>query len=149
MYARAAKAPATRHAYRSDFVIFRTWCESKGASPLPCHPEIVAAFLACEANRGIKPATMARRLAAIRYAHELAGHASPTRSEAVKATLRGIKRRCEPSPGCKTPATSDKIVAMATMTGNGPRGLRDRGKTTPSAVEEMECSWASAADTII
>jgi site-specific recombinase XerD len=89
-------------------------------------PEFVAAFLASEAKRGVKPSTIARRLAAIRYAHKLAGHASPTASEAVKATLRGIKRTSRGAPNRKAPATADKINAMAAATGDGCRGLRDR-----------------------
>jgi site-specific recombinase XerD len=125
-FAWAEKSEATRRAYRSDFESFRTWCESRSVSSLPSLPEIVAAFLAFEANRGIRPATIARRLAAIRYAHKLAGHPSPTTSETVKITLRGIKRTFRAAPNRKAPATSDKIAAMATSAGPGPRGMRDR-----------------------
>ena len=72
-YARAEKAPATRRAYRSDFQQFCSWCETKRVPALPACPKAVAAFLAAEANRGVKPSTIGRRLAAIRYAHKLAG----------------------------------------------------------------------------
>ena len=33
------------------------------------------ALLACEVEKGIRPSTIGRRVAAIRYAHKLAGHA--------------------------------------------------------------------------
>jgi site-specific recombinase XerD len=56
----------------------------------------------------------------------LAGHPSPTASEAVKATLRGIKRTFKHSPARKAPATSDRVAAMVALTGDGPRDLRDR-----------------------
>jgi hypothetical protein len=56
-YARAEKAAATRRAYRSDFGLFRSWCEAKRVSALPAVPEAVAAFLAAEASRGAKVAT--------------------------------------------------------------------------------------------
>jgi site-specific recombinase XerD len=125
-YARAGKAEATRRAYRSDFAIFRNWCDERRTRPLPCTPETVAAFLAHEAHDGIKPATLARRLAAIRYAHKLAGHSSPTASEPVQATLQGIRRSLQTRPTRKAPATAEKIVAMATTTGPGAKGLRDR-----------------------
>ena len=125
-YARAEKAPATRRAYRSDFEIFRAWCDARDALPLPASPESVAAFLASEAKRDVRPSTLSRRLAAILYAHKLAGYASPTASEAVKATLRGIKRTKKVAPNRKAPATADKVTAMAATTGNGARGLRDR-----------------------
>jgi len=125
-YARAEKAAATRRAYRSDFDLFRTWCEAKPVFALPAQPETVAAFLAAEANRGAKSSTIGRRLAAICYAHKLAGHEPPTNSEAVKATLRGIRRTTGSAPARKAPATADKIVAMVTMAGDDPKGLRDR-----------------------
>jgi site-specific recombinase XerD len=125
-YARSAKSPATRRAYRSDFEIFRSWCEAKRLSPLPASAEAVAAFLAFDVKGGTKPTTLSRRLAAIRYAHTLAGHPSPTASEAVKATLRGIKRTVRHRPARKAPATSDRVAAMIAPIGDGARGLRDR-----------------------
>ena len=61
-------------------------------SPLPAIPETVAAFLASEVERGIRPSTIGRPVTAIRYAHKLVGHAVPTDAERVKATTRGIRR---------------------------------------------------------
>jgi site-specific recombinase XerD len=104
-YARAEKAQATRRAYRSDFGLFRSWCEMRHVSALPATPQTVAAFLAAETNRGSKPSTIGRRLAAIRYAHKLASHEPPTNSEVVKATLRGIRRTANNTPARKTPET--------------------------------------------
>jgi hypothetical protein len=112
-YARAEKAPATRRAYRSDFALFRTWCRERCAEALPAAPETVAAFLAYEATRRVKPSTIGRRVAAIRYAHKLAGHALPTEDERVLATLRGIRRSNGVASIRKAPATADKIIAMA------------------------------------
>src|SRR4051812_25619449 len=91
-YARAEKATATHRAYHSDFAIFSAWCAERGLSPLPSNPESVAAFLAGEAERGSKASTIGRRVAAIRYAHKLAGHPLPTDDERVRATVRGIRR---------------------------------------------------------
>ena len=116
-YARAEKAPATRRAYRSDFELFRSWCMTKRVLAVPAAPETVSAFLAAEANRGVKPSTIGRRLAAIRYAHKLTGHEPPTNSEAVKATLRGIRRTAGSAPTRKAPATADKVVAMVANAG--------------------------------
>jgi site-specific recombinase XerD len=125
-YARAEKSEATRRAYRSDFELFRSWCETRRVPALPAAPETVAAFLAAEATRGVKPSTIGRRLAAIRYAHKLAGHEPPTNSEAVKATLRGIRRTAGSAPARKAPATADKIVAMVDKVDTDIKGLRDR-----------------------
>src|SRR5712691_5513487 len=77
-YAKAEKAAATRRAYKTDFAIFQAWCADRGASALPAAPATVAAFLAWEAGRRARPSTIGRRVAAIRYAHKLAGHEVPT-----------------------------------------------------------------------
>jgi site-specific recombinase XerD len=90
-YARAEKSPGTRKAYETDHRLFAAWCE-KGVPSLPASAETVAAFLAAEADSGKRPSTLGRRLAAIRYFHKLAGLPTPTDAEAVKATLRGIRR---------------------------------------------------------
>jgi site-specific recombinase XerD len=82
--------------------------------------------LAAEATRGAKIATISRRLAAIRYAHKLASHEPPTNSEAVKATLRGIRRNAGSAPARKAPATADKVIAMVAKAGADLKGLRDR-----------------------
>jgi len=125
-YARAEKAAATRRAYKSDFALFRSWCETKRVPALPARPETVAAFLAAEATRGTKPSTIGRRLAAIRYAHKLAGHEPPTNAETVKATLRGIRRTAGSRPVRKAPATTDKLLAMVGKAGTDIKGQRDR-----------------------
>jgi site-specific recombinase XerD len=123
-YARADKAAATRRAYRTDFAIFEAWCVERGAA-LPASPATVAAFLAAEASR-VRPSTIGRRVAAIRYAHKLAGHPTPTDDEHVKATVRGIRRSLGTAPTKKAPATAERIVAMAPIAGHRLSELRDR-----------------------
>ena len=125
-FARAEKAPATRRAYRSDFDLFRSWCEAKGLAGLPAEPETVAAFLAAEAGRGIKAATIGRRVAAIRHAHKLAGHEPPTNSEVVKATVRGIRRSIGAAKTRKAPLVAEVARAMAQAAPPSLKGLRDR-----------------------
>jgi site-specific recombinase XerD len=125
-YAHAEKAAATRRAYRTDFQIFRAWCTSRGLKALPAAPEAVATFLAHEASRHIKPSTIGRRVAAIRYAHKLAGLALPTDDERVRATLRGIRRTLGTAAVKKTPATAERVIAMAPLPGARLSSLRDR-----------------------
>ena len=105
--ARQEKAQATRRAYRSDFEIFRAWCADRGVDALPAAAESVAGFLACQVEKGIRPSTIGRRIAAIRYAHKLAGHAIPTEDERVKATVRGIRRSLGTASRKKAPATAE------------------------------------------
>jgi hypothetical protein len=92
-FARAEKSTATRRAYRSDFKIFCAWCEAKRLRPLPASPEVVAAFLAFDAKNGTKPSTLERRLAALRYAHKVAGHQSPTIGEQEANVAAGGQHR--------------------------------------------------------
>ena len=100
------KAAATRRAYGTDFRIFEAWCQGHGVSALPATSEAVAAFLAHDAETGSRPSTLGRRVAAIRYAHRLAGHAVPTDDERVRATMRGIRRSLGTAPRKKAPATA-------------------------------------------
>jgi site-specific recombinase XerD len=123
--AKAEKALSTRKAYGSDFRIFKAWCDGKGVSPLPASPETVAAFLASE-SKTAKPSTLGRRIAAIRYAHKLAHLDTPTDSEAVKATLRGIRRTFGGAKVRKTPAVAAKMHSMVGMAPDRLSGLRDR-----------------------
>ena len=125
-YARAEKAPATRRAYKSDFAIFRAWAAAREASPIPAAPEIVAAFLASEAASGVQASTLGRRLAAIRYAHKLAGHPVPSDDERVRATMRGIRRSLGTATTKKTPATAERLIAMAATNTTTLADLRDR-----------------------
>jgi site-specific recombinase XerD len=125
-YARAEKAAATRRAYGSDYAIFRAWCAERQLEPLPAAPETVAGFLASEASRGTRASTIGRRVAAIRYAHKLEGLPAPTDDERVRATLRGIRRSVGTAPNKKTPATADRILAMAPIAGTRLADLRDR-----------------------
>lgn len=125
-YAKAEKAPATRRAYETDFRLFRAWCETKGASALPADAETVAAYLAHGAAEGSMASTLSRRVAAIRYAHKLASLTAPTDSEAVKATVRGIRRTIGAAPVKKAPAVSDRVKAMVGACGDTLAGKRDR-----------------------
>lgn len=78
---------ATRRAYESDLRHFCAWGGSIPATDL-----MVAEYLAVYAGE-LACSTLKRRLAAIAKAHRVYGPNSPTRSELVKATLRGIRRR--------------------------------------------------------
>jgi site-specific recombinase XerC len=122
----AEKAEATRRAYRTDFEIFRAWCSERRIGALPASPEGVAAFLAHEAKRGVLPSTIGRRVAAIRYAHKLAGLPLPTDDERVRATVRGIRRSLGAAPSKKAPATAERVVGMAPLAGTRLSAIRDR-----------------------
>jgi site-specific recombinase XerD len=123
--AKAEKAASTRKAYGSDFRIFKAWCEARGVPSLPAAPETVAAYLAAQAGTS-KVSTLGRRIAAIRYAHKLAGLALPTDAEGVKATMRGIRRTFGSTKDKKAPAIASKMKSMVATAPEGLAGLRDR-----------------------
>ncbi len=126
-YALAEKAPATRKAYRSDIRDFQAWCADRDLQALPASPEVVADYLAHLADQGLKASTIGRRLAAVRYAHKLAGLPTPTDSEHVKATLRGIRRVIGVAPEQKAPATAAVVLSMVQGCRTDTlKGLRDR-----------------------
>jgi site-specific recombinase XerD len=123
--AKAEKAKSTRKAYGTDFRLFKVYCDGKGVSALPASPETVAAYLATEAQNS-KPSTIGRRVAAIRYAHKLAGLETPTDAEGVKATMRGIRRTFGGARNKKAPAVAAKMHSMVATAPEGLAGLRDR-----------------------
>ena len=69
-YAQAEKAASTRAAYASDWRDFAAWCASRGATTLPAHVGIVAAYLSSLASDGRKASTIGRRAASIGYHHK-------------------------------------------------------------------------------
>lgn len=85
-YLTNALAPNTVQAYLSDLQHFRSW-----GGRIPATPSMVARYLADCAGQ-VKPSTLRRRIAAIASAHTILRKASPTRSELVQTTLRGIRR---------------------------------------------------------
>jgi site-specific recombinase XerD len=125
-YAEASRAESTARAYRSDWKHFTTWCEGTHRAPLPAEPATVAAYVAGLAESGKKPATIARRLASISQAHQLAGFDSPSRTEMVRSVMKGIRRTHGTAQRQAAPATTQVIKAMVEHLPGTLGGKRDR-----------------------
>lgn len=125
-YQRASKADATVRAYTADAKAFEAWCVRYGFRSLPASAEAVAGFLVHEAEAGRSTSTIGRRLAAIRYAHKLAGATDPTEDEGVRAAMKGIRRRVGVAPTQKVAATADVLAALLMRTPDTLTGKRDR-----------------------
>ena len=125
-YGEAEKALATRAAYASDWRDFASWCALRGATALPAHVGIVAAYLSALAHSGRRASTIGRRAAAIGYRHKVAGLEPPTHAEGVKAVLRGIRRTIGSAKQGKAPATADLIGQMLALCPDNMIGRRDR-----------------------
>ena len=125
-YLRSSKSAATRRAYAADARHFQSWCDRHGLEALPAAPETVCAYLAAMARSGLKASSISRRAAAIRFLHRAADLEPPTNSEAVKATLQGIRRSLGTAPVRKAPVTAEVVGMMLEALPEGLKGLRDR-----------------------
>lgn len=125
-YVEAAKAPSTLRAYRSDWRIWRRWCAERDLKPLPSDGKAVAVFAAAQAAAGLRPATIHRRLAAIRHHHVEGGYASPTEDVLVARALAGIRRTHGTKPRKKRPLTVAMLRDMVDVMPATPRGRRDK-----------------------
>jgi integrase len=113
-------AEATRRAYLFDLAHFEAW-----GGRIPCEPNDLAAYLAeCAATLAV--ATLVRRLAAIARAHHARGVPSPTRAEVVRATLRGIRRRCGTAQREARPLLRDELFRTLDAIGDSMKDARDR-----------------------
>src|SRR6266511_1198286 len=99
----ASKAPATVRAYEADWRHFTAWCASRGHTPLPAQPPVIAAYQA---------------------ANYLP---NPCKSPEVQATWHGIRRELGWSKNRATPATTSVLRQLAdTCDTERYIGLRDR-----------------------
>ena len=116
----------TKLNYAVDWKIFVKWCADREIISLPATPETIAAFFSDHADQGYAPPTIVHRCAAIKKAHEFAGHESPTDHVLVKKTLKGIKRTVQHKPTKKAPATVERIEKMISYCDDSLIGLRDK-----------------------
>ena len=118
-YLRASLSENSRRAYRSDLNHFLTW-----GGTIPASPEMVAQYLASHAGQHAI-ATLARRLISIGKAHTTQGMPSPTDTELVRATLRGIRHAHGSAQRQVAPAVKEDVLAMVANL-HGTKGIRDK-----------------------
>ncbi|MGI9286399.1 MAG: site-specific integrase [Pseudomonadales bacterium] len=126
-YAQQSKAASTWRAYASDWRIFEQWCVKAELASLPAEPHTVCLFLSRQAAQGTQPATLRRRLAAIRMVHRSANQPSPHDAVAVAEVLSGIQRDVGVAPLQKAPAVAEDVQRMADACNVDTKvGCRDR-----------------------
>lgn len=118
-YLHAALSENTRRGYQSDLAHFIAW----GGS-IPASPETICQYLAAHVGV-LSPATLNRRIVSIGRAHTSQGLESPTKSDLVKATLRGIRRIVGTAQRQAAPAVKEHLIAMVDRL-DGIKGIRDR-----------------------
>ena len=119
-FVRDSLALNTRRAYLSDLREFERW----GGS-IPASAETVAAYLATRADT-LAVASLVRHVASISKAHEARGLPNPTRSELVRATMRGIKRTKGTAQREARPLLKEDLFAALEVMGVGTKDTRDR-----------------------
>jgi integrase/recombinase XerD len=115
----AQRAPRTVEAYRRDLTALATWLDR---SPASATTEDLERYLADLRAAGLSPATIARRIAAVRsfFRHQqLLG----TRTDNPAADL-DLPRRQRRLPRTLSPREAERLVEAAN--GTEPRTLRDR-----------------------
>ena len=126
-FALAAHAPATRRAYAAALRDWGHWSTRHARQYLPALEQDIAEYLAALAGTGVAVSTLMQRVAALAFAHRLAGLPSPTEAPAVRSVVAGIRRVLGSRPDRKAPATVD---ALSDMLGQVPvdtlPGRRDR-----------------------
>ncbi|MEV6279903.1 site-specific integrase [Nocardia sp. NPDC051832] len=120
-YLEASQSANTLRAYRTDWIAWAGWCATEQRQALPADPLDVAVYLAAAADArrengewAFSPATLERKSAAIAAVHAANGLPSPTRSDVVRLTLRGIRRTRRTPPTRKRPVllhTLDQLLA--------------------------------------
>ncbi|ASU83931.1 integrase [Nocardiopsis gilva YIM 90087] len=120
-YLASAQSHNTLRAYRTDWCAFTAWCLAEGRHSLPADPVDVAVYLAAAADTvghddpahwALSPSTLERKAAAIAAVHGAHGLASPTRSDVVRMTLRGIRRQRRARPNRKRPVLLHTLEAL-------------------------------------
>lgn len=123
----SSRAPSTRRLYASDWKLFDRWCASMQLPALPATLSTVAMFLAAQAQDGFAPATLDRRLAAIRLMHLEAKVPSPHDAIEVAEVMRGIRGRWKRPPARKAAAVDNDVRRLCdAVEPQTLRGLRDR-----------------------
>ncbi len=105
-YLRAAASENTRRAYRADLRHFVDW-----GGTIPATDVVVAEYIAAYAGE-LAVSTLTRRLAAISKAHTAQGLPTPTTSDLVRTTMRGIKRSHGRPQRQVAAAVKEDVLAM-------------------------------------
>lgn len=105
-YIRQSVSENSRLAFKSDMTCFRNF-----GGVIPCEAGFVASYISFCAGV-LSVATIERRLSSIYKAHKIKGYLSPTQSELVKMTLRGIQRTHGKLQACASPLLKEDIISI-------------------------------------
>jgi integrase len=124
--AEASRAPSSERAYAADWRDFCAFAARIGRQRLPAEAETVALYVADLTHRGRRPATIARKLAAIAVYHRSTDHPTPTDHDVVRAVVRGTRRQLGVAQPQKTALEIDALRTVVLAIPDDLRGMRDR-----------------------
>jgi integrase/recombinase XerD len=104
-------AKNTLESYRRDLGVYAGFLTGRGRTPLDAGDDDIRALQADGARRGLSPATVARRLSAIRQFHKHL-FVEGLRADDPSVSLEGPRRR-RPLPKTLSVAEVDKLIATA------------------------------------
>lgn len=88
-----ARAPASVKALANDLACYGMFSRRAGGIGLPADEARIVAFVEDCEDRGLKPATVGRRLASLATVHGLLGVSNPVAGPIVRDALRGFRKR--------------------------------------------------------
>jgi integrase len=118
-----AYSDATVRAYQADVAAYVGWCDTAGEEAFPATPERLARYLAQGLARHA-PATIRRRMVALRKAHHLLGLPDPiSGTEVALAFRRRLRLNGRPSGQAVglTAQLRDQLIAACPSTLHGAR----------------------------
>lgn len=110
--AQGAYSAATLRALAGDMKQFFMWCRTRGLASLPAEPETVRAYL-LELAAVCAATTVRRHLASIAHAHRGITAPDPTKTQAVRLTMRAIARSIGARPNQVAPINADTAEHMS------------------------------------
>jgi len=125
----ADRAQSTLRHYARDWAQFAGWVAEHHAQypALPAPAPLVGLYIGHLRVRRLAKSTILGRLAAIQYAHELAGLASPLKDAMLRREIRGLRRQHDAARQKREALMrEDASRALANFPLNDLRDLRDR-----------------------
>ena len=120
-----AYAPATLKSYLTDVRLFVEWCQGRSLGALPADVPTICTFLEDQA-KSLCPASVRRRLYAIRKVHRLLSLPDPTWDEDINITLRRVRRSKPTRPKQAKGLTMVYLQRCLSTLPDSPWGVRDR-----------------------
>lgn len=145
-YVRKSRADNTRRAYASQWGAFDRWCSIQGCPSLPAAPIHVAAYLAQRAGDNAALATINVSLAAITFAHKVAGLPFDRSHRDLALVLAGIRRVHARPTRQAEPLGAALLRNVLAALPSTPAGLRDGALLAVLYSAALRCSEAKGLD---